>query len=267
MVFLDRIIRLEPKWGEWSRWSACTGHKTCGPVQERFRMRVCIDIATGKRMDGYCRGSNQGHKKCKKVHCPVDGKWGRWQPWGRCSVDCGKPDDGVKKRTRICNSPTPKYGGKKCSGKSKDESPCAELHPCKVDCKYSYWGEWSKCPITCGTLYETKSHVVTRRRHIEVHPAHDGAPCSGVVQDTKSCHHCDEEKLRRKDKKVCLKECPVDCLFTQWNEWSTPCDQCYKRTHPEIERFRSRYVSRQMSGGGKHCKTKKKKVLLVGTYT
>lgn len=51
----------------------------------------------------------------------VDGAWGPWSPWAICSTTCG---GGTRTRTRVCNSPRPQYGGKKCPGESKDTDSC-----------------------------------------------------------------------------------------------------------------------------------------------
>ena len=52
---------------------------------------------------------------------PVDGHWNRWGSWNECSVTCNK---GVQVRTRICNDPAPKNGGKLCVGSNKDKQTC-----------------------------------------------------------------------------------------------------------------------------------------------
>lgn len=58
----------------------------------------------------------------------VDGAWGPWSPWAICSSTCG---GGTRSRTRVCNSPRPQYGGKKCQGESKDSEACNK-HDCPV---------------------------------------------------------------------------------------------------------------------------------------
>lgn len=66
-------------------------------------------------------GTSCGHGRwCKKGMCrrkaellPVDGGWGGWQPFDRCSRSCG---GGIQLSTRICDSPHPQNGGKRCPG-------------------------------------------------------------------------------------------------------------------------------------------------------
>ena len=41
----------------------------------------------------------------------VDGNWGIWGDWSSCSESCG---EGRSSRIRICDSPSPQYGGSDC---------------------------------------------------------------------------------------------------------------------------------------------------------
>lgn len=51
----------------------------------------------------------------------VDGHWARWSEWSKCDASC---DDGIRKRTRMCNNPEPKHGGKYCTGSGREEAVC-----------------------------------------------------------------------------------------------------------------------------------------------
>ena len=56
-----------------------------------------------------------------KPLAPIDGHWGRWSQWGACDAKCGF---GKHYRTRLCDDPQPKYGGKGCNGNLKESKAC-----------------------------------------------------------------------------------------------------------------------------------------------
>uniref|UniRef100_A0A182Q5U7 Peptidase M12B domain-containing protein n=1 Tax=Anopheles farauti TaxID=69004 RepID=A0A182Q5U7_9DIPT len=77
---------------------------------------------------------NEGHW-CQKGHCvpidrsalkPQNGGWSEWGPYGVCSRSCGA---GIKTRTRECDSPNPKNGGKFCTGTRIEYATC-NTQPC-----------------------------------------------------------------------------------------------------------------------------------------
>ncbi|TKS83930.1 disintegrin and metalloproteinase with thrombospondin motifs 15 [Collichthys lucidus] len=88
----------------------------------------------------WCTGKSNGHLVCMTRHFPwadgthcgdgqvcdrgvcsdkqaqnvkVDGRWGKWGPFGSCSRTCG---GGVQLSKRECNNPVPSNGGKYCQG-------------------------------------------------------------------------------------------------------------------------------------------------------
>ncbi|KAG4065960.1 hypothetical protein HA402_006678 [Bradysia odoriphaga] len=67
-------------------------------------------------------GTNCGkHKWCQHQQCvpieelpnPVDGGWGNWNEWSKCSRSCG---GGISMQSRQCDHPTPANGGSFCVG-------------------------------------------------------------------------------------------------------------------------------------------------------
>ena len=63
---------------------------------------------------------------------PLDGNWGSWTPWTRCSQTCGISGGTILKRTRPCNQPPPMNGGKHCVGNDTETArscftPCPGL--------------------------------------------------------------------------------------------------------------------------------------------
>ena len=53
----------------------------------------------------------------------VDGNWGAFGEWNRCSVTCGR---GLQARDRLCDNPAPANGGKPCAGSSYETRDCNE---------------------------------------------------------------------------------------------------------------------------------------------
>ncbi|XP_043532349.1 A disintegrin and metalloproteinase with thrombospondin motifs 15-like [Chiloscyllium plagiosum] len=109
-------------------------------------MQPCIKLwCTGKargqlvcqtRHFPWADGTNCGDGKfCMKGVCvathdvtkyKVDGRWGKWGPYGTCSRTCG---GGVQLAKRECNKPVPANGGRYCEGIRVKYRSC-NLEPC-----------------------------------------------------------------------------------------------------------------------------------------
>ena len=63
----------------------------------------------------------------------VDGGWNKWTEWGECSVTC---EDGLRRRTRVCDYPPPLRGGTFCSDVDWQTKPCTMI----------------MCPGTCHVM-------------------------------------------------------------------------------------------------------------------
>ena len=61
---------------------------------------------------------------------PVDGSWGSWKDWSKCSQSCG---GGTMYRVRNCDSPHTARGGEYCKGKP------IEVKPCENQCKLNWY--------------------------------------------------------------------------------------------------------------------------------
>ena len=145
----------------------------------------------------------------------MDGLWGSWSPWSKCSKTCG---GGTEEWSRNCDSPTPSHGGEYCQGKSTEVRLCN-----KNQCKLNYyfnpsfqnspqsatncnvgsvsgswgsWTDWSKCSKSCAGGTETR-----RRLCDSPAPAHGGADCGG-----------DDSQQRQCNTETCLKGKSIDCF-------------------------------------------------------
>nr|XP_008122217.2 PREDICTED: uncharacterized protein LOC103281800 [Anolis carolinensis] len=103
-------------WSEWSPWSMCT--ETCAGVKERIRTCDSPGPSGGGKP---CQGEKVQFAMCESKPCPVDGGWSAWTSWTPCPVSCGLA---IVSRTRQCNVPAPKHGGKTCSGHGYEEGSC-----------------------------------------------------------------------------------------------------------------------------------------------
>ncbi|RMX56263.1 hypothetical protein pdam_00011446 [Pocillopora damicornis] len=192
---------VDGNWGEWSEWSSCT--KTCKQGKQS-RTRVCNAPAPqygGKK----CDGEGKETQVCNdKVPCPVDGNWGEWGEWSTCTKTCRQ---GKQSRSRECNSPAPKYGGKKCAGEGMETQVCNDKVPCPVDGNWGKWSEWSTCTKTCKQGKQSRT-----RECNSPSPQYGGKKCDGDGKETQVCN----DKV----------PCPVDGNWGGWSEWSTCTKTC-----------------------------------------
>jgi len=127
-------------------------------TESRKRYQSC----TTKRrppLDGTSCGRN---KWCRRGRCvqnpntifssvpePIDGNWGTWQRWSKCSLSCGT---GVRYRKRKCDNPKPAHRGKECAGSSVEHAAC-NTQSCRITktfedirsdhCKTLYGRDWT----------------------------------------------------------------------------------------------------------------------------
>ncbi|XP_074624581.1 SCO-spondin-like isoform X5 [Acropora palmata] len=118
---------VDGQWSVWERWSRCS--RTCnGGTKTRYRSCSRPRPSNGGKP---CPGKDQEEMSCNPNPCAVDGNWGPWKQWSRCSITCG--GRGRRTRTRECNNPPPSNGGRTCRGQGSSEAPCY-TRPCGVQC-------------------------------------------------------------------------------------------------------------------------------------
>jgi len=121
-------------------------------------------------------------EQCASEPSPVDGGFGSWTKWSKCSAKCG---GGQSKRTRECNNPEPKHGGAFCDGSFSENKSCNE-HPC---CEVT---ELLK-EYSCGQL--NLNDIDTTGCDCEACPCNDfldqNYVCSAIEATGLDCSHCE----------------------------------------------------------------------------
>ncbi|XP_051784068.1 A disintegrin and metalloproteinase with thrombospondin motifs 12 [Erpetoichthys calabaricus] len=82
------------------------------------------------KLDSAVDGTRCGENKwCISGECvavgkrsdTVNGKWGEWSSWSHCTRTCGS---GIQSAERLCNNPSPQFGGKYCTGERRRYRIC-----------------------------------------------------------------------------------------------------------------------------------------------
>jgi len=219
---------IDAKWGDWSKWDACTAPKCGGGTQWKLRSIVVQADECGAPALGF----STKVQPCNTQPCDddIDCKFGEWGHWSDCSCTC----EGIQHRSRTIA----KYGlagGEFCAGGTKEVEACNNYtsNPkCRadppVDCEWNEW-ELGKCTTTCG------GGQLMSERSIKTPHAFGGKPCNGTMTKTEACHT-----------ESCTSQPPVDCKWNAWSEWSV-CDKCGG------QRKRSRTIGQMPQHMGQAC--------------
>ncbi|EDO41854.1 predicted protein, partial [Nematostella vectensis] len=113
-----RHCPVDGRYTEWSEYSECD--KSCGGGV-RTRSRDCQNPPAqhgGKECEhGFTQKETTS---CNPNPCPVDGGYSRWTNFGLCVANSGNCGAGKRSRTRVCDNPVPKHGGKDCTGPNSE---------------------------------------------------------------------------------------------------------------------------------------------------
>uniref|UniRef100_A0A7N6AJU9 Spondin-1 n=1 Tax=Anabas testudineus TaxID=64144 RepID=A0A7N6AJU9_ANATE len=199
---------------EWISWSACS--VSCG-MGMRSRERYVKQYPEDGSL---CQLHTEETEKCvvndecSLSSCVVT-EWGEWDP---CSVTCGL---GMKRRERMVKMPP--IDGSMCKTEVAEVDKCMMPECHTIPCMMSPWSDWSECSVTCGR------GVRTRQRMLKSDPAE----CTEELEQVEKCM---------------LPECPVDCMVSEWSEWSE-CNKSCGKGHM----IRTRMIKQEPQLGGSLC--------------
>ena len=173
---------VDGKWSEWGDYGECsvecgTGftqrERSCDSPAAAYGGQECIGDAVDPKTKK-CRG------RCRPG--PNDGNWSEFTEWSKCSKQCG---GGVMKRSRKCDNPKPKHGGRLCGGEEaemkveKEELVCNE----EICSKNGSWGKYKKVQ---GCFGPGSGCDKILQRECQM-PIGGGAPCEGDSEKRIPC--------------------------------------------------------------------------------
>lgn len=205
----------EGGWTKFTDWDTCSAK--CGGGLT-VRTRCC---SGGKQ----CKGKTYETKVCNEQPCKVDGGWSEFTQWSKCSVSCGS---GSQKRSRSCTNPKPSKGGKLCQGKPVQIQVCRKP-ACPVNGGWSAYSQWSRCTVTCGNGFRSRSRSCTNPP-----PSNGGHYCVGIGHQSAPCRNA---------------PCKVDGKWGQWSGYSA----CSSTCGPGVQTRTRSCNSPPPSNGGRPC--------------
>uniref|UniRef100_A0A8C7YLV5 Sema domain-containing protein n=1 Tax=Oryzias sinensis TaxID=183150 RepID=A0A8C7YLV5_9TELE len=171
-----------------------------------FRQRRCTTLEDSSNMSQW----KQNITVCPLRNQTTNGGFGPWAQWQPCNND--DPVDGVSSclcRSRSCDSPLPRCGGKNCVGTTIEVSNCSR------NGGWTPWSSWGQCSTTCGTGFELRQRSCNNPS-----PRHGGRVCVGPSRDERFCN----EGV----------PCPQPIFWTPWSSWTKCSTACGGGVHSRV---------------------------------
>lgn len=204
-------------WNDFSAWSECD--KDCDGGKHHRTRTVYQEEQFGGEP---CEGGEREEEACNEIPCAINCLWNEFGNWSTCTEECG---GGTQTRVRTIQQEAA-YGGVVCSGYATESRNCNE-QPCRRDCEWAPFAEWTPCSKSCGTGDQTRSRIQLQTA------LNGGLDCDGEAVIERECN---------------TQLCPVDCVWSAYSHW-TPCSQNCGGGY----QMRSRRVAVEDANGGKAC--------------
>ncbi|CAH1241590.1 SEMA5A [Branchiostoma lanceolatum] len=145
---------------------------------------------------------HQDISSCPVLNLPVDGGYSEWLPWEPCTqlLESGE-ETTCMCRSRSCDNPAPRCGGKPCM------DPATQVSNCTINGGWSEWSVWTCCSRTCGPAVKMRHRSCTNPA-----PQYGGRLCVGYSQEHLVCNNppCPEAKG----------------VWLDWSPWSQCSRKC-----------------------------------------
>ncbi|XP_033972075.1 spondin-1a isoform X1 [Trematomus bernacchii] len=201
---------------EWVTWSPCS--LSCGMgtrSRERFVKQVPED-GSGCSLPTEEAENCVVNEECSPSSCLVT----EWGEWDICSATCGL---GMRRRERMVK--TPPADGSICGAEVLEVEKCMMPECHTIPCMLTPWSDWSDCSVTCGKGARTRQR--TLKSPVEL------GECTEDLEQVEKCM---------------LPECPIDCVMSEWTEWSE-CNKSCGKGHT----IRTRMLNMEPQFGGDAC--------------
>ncbi|KAJ8307033.1 hypothetical protein KUTeg_015117 [Tegillarca granosa] len=200
------------------------------------------------------------------VSCVADCTFTNWQSWSLCVGGC----TGKRFRSRTLVSKLEFYLSHKSQTNNIDEDtapsdcrnlakhPQYEQEPCLCgELSPVVLGDWSECilePLETDVRLpkHISRHAMRQTRNASNFDSTCGSGYRYKVIACKNDQNTIETALNCKvddyDKELCMIPCPVDCVMSDWSEWTKCPSECGAGVQ---QRFR--HIQRLPSAGGRRC--------------
>uniref|UniRef100_A0A6Q2XPY5 Semaphorin-2A n=1 Tax=Esox lucius TaxID=8010 RepID=A0A6Q2XPY5_ESOLU len=191
----------------------CSNYKTetlCLEARDPYcgwdrKQRSCTTLEDSSNMSQW----SQNITVCPLRNQTTNGSFGPWAAWQPCRNDDGDGTSACLCRSRDCDSPPARCGGRGCEG------PTIEVSNCSRNGGWTPWSSWGQCSTTCGTGFEMRQRSCNNPS-----PRHGGRVCVGPVRDERFCN----EGV----------SCPQPIFWSLWGSWAKCSAECGGGVHSRV---------------------------------